>query len=74
MPFASYLCSTHRLSGEVSIQMVTALVLQLIQCSVKIPDKADEMSEAAGSEDGGNENKSQVSFNKMCSSVFVLDK
>ena len=54
----------NRLSGEVSIQMVTALVLQLIQCSVKIPDKADEMSEAAGAKDGGDENKSQVSLQK----------
>lgn len=54
----------NRLSGEVSIQMVTALVLQLIQCSVKIPDKADDISEATGAKDGGDENKSQVSLQK----------
>ena len=55
----------NRLSGEVSIQMVTALVLQLIQCSVKIPEKADEMSEATSTKDGGDENKSQVSLEKI---------
>lgn len=54
----------NRLSGEVSIQMVTALVLQLIQCSVKIPDKADDISEATGTKDGGDENKSPVSLQK----------
>ena len=54
----------NRLSGEVSIQMVTALVLQLIQCSVKIPDKADDISEATGAKDGGDEKKSQVSLQK----------
>ncbi|XP_015761571.1 PREDICTED: nipped-B-like protein isoform X2 [Acropora digitifera] len=55
----------NRLSGEVSIQMVTALVLQLIQCSVKIPDKADDISEATGAKDGGDENKSQVDRNLL---------
>ena len=55
------LCFTLRLSGDVSIQMVTALVLQLIQCSVKIPEKADEMQDAASAEDGADENKPQVS-------------
>ena len=55
------LCFALRLSGDVSIQMVTALVLQLIQCSVKIPEKADEMQDAASAEDGADENKPQVS-------------
>lgn len=65
LPSSKRTLRSYRLSGEVSIQMVTALVLQLIQCSVKIPDKADEMSEAAGSEDGGNENRSQVDRNLL---------
>jgi len=45
-----------RLNGEESIQMVTALVLQLIQCSIKIPDN-DTSSETVettteGKDDG----------------------
>ena len=44
--------------------MVSALVLQLIQCSVKIPEKADEMQDAASTEDGGDKNKPQVSLIK----------
>lgn len=40
--------------------MVTALVLQLIQCSVKIPEKTDEMQDIP--EDGGDESKPHVSF------------
>lgn len=51
-----------RLSGDVSIQMVTALVLQLIQCSVKIPEKVDEVQDAAGTEDGEDGSKPQVSL------------
>lgn len=46
-----------RLSGDVSIQMVTALVLQLIQCSVKIPEKPDEIQDAPSIEDGEEDNK-----------------
>ena len=46
-----------RLTGDLSIQMVTALVLQLIQCSVKIPEKTDDMQDVA--ED--DENKPRVS-------------
>lgn len=61
--------------------MVTALVLQLIQCSVKIPEKADEMQDAASAEDGADENKPQVSsMTKMymrmwwccCQSIFFF--
>ena len=37
--------------------MVTALVLQLIQCSVKIPEKPDEMQAAPSVEDGEEDNK-----------------
>ena len=51
-----------RLSGDVSIQMVTALVLQLIQCSVKIPEKVDEVEDTAGTEDGEDGSKPQVSL------------
>jgi len=42
--------------------MVTALVLQLIQCSVKIPEKVDEVQDAAGTEDGEDGSKPQVSL------------
>ena len=49
--------SIFRLSGDVSIQMVTALVLQLIQCSVKIPEKPDEMQAVPSVEDGEEDNK-----------------
>ncbi len=42
--------------------MVTALVLQLIQCSVKIPEKTDEIQDEADTEDGGDESKPNVSF------------
>lgn len=52
-----------RLSGDLSIQMVTALVLQLIQCSVKIPEKTEEMQDIP--EDGGDESKPHVSFVKI---------
>ena len=51
-----------RLSGDLSIQMVTALVLQLIQCSVKIPEKTDEIQDEGDAEDGMDENKPHVSF------------
>lgn len=56
------LCVTFRLSGDLSIQMVTALVLQLIQCSVKIPEKTDEVQDIPDTEDGGDESKPHVSF------------
>ncbi|KAK2556654.1 Nipped-B-like protein B [Acropora cervicornis] len=65
LPSSKRTLRSYRLSGEVSIQMVTALVLQLIQCSVKIPDKADDISEATGAKDGGDENKSQVDRNLL---------
>lgn len=42
--------------------MVTALVLQLIQCSVKIPEKVDEVQDAASTEDGEDASKPQVSL------------
>ena len=42
--------------------MVTALVLQLIQCSVKIPEKADEIHDATSAGDDAVENKPQVSL------------
>lgn len=42
--------------------MVTALVLQLIQCSVKIPEKTDEMQDVPDAEGGGDESKPHVSF------------
>ena len=51
-----------RLSGDLSIQMVTALVLQLIQCSVKIPEKTDEIQDEGNAEDGMDENKPHVSI------------
>ncbi|XP_032230599.2 nipped-B-like protein B isoform X2 [Nematostella vectensis] len=38
---------SYRLNDEESIQMVTALVLQLIQCSVKIPEKEEVEENAA---------------------------
>lgn len=63
-----------RLSGDLSIQMVTALVLQLIQCSVKIPEKTDEIQEVADTEDGGDENKPHVSFVNSILSVFMPKK
>jgi len=44
--------------------MVTALVLQLIQCSVKIPEKTDEMQGIPDTEEGGDESKTHVSFDK----------
>ena len=50
-----------RLSGDLAIQMVTALVLQLIQCSVKIPEKTDEMQDIPDMEEGGDESKTHVS-------------
>ena len=56
------LCVILRLSGDLSIQMVTALVLQLIQCSVKIPEKTDEMQDIPDTEGGGDESKPHVSF------------
>lgn len=56
------LCVIFRLSGDLSIQMVTALVLQLIQCSVKIPEKTDEIQNIHDTEDGGDESKPRVSF------------
>ena len=60
------LCVILRLSGHLSIQMVTALVLQLIQCSVKIPEKTDEMQDIPDTEDGGDESKPQVSLLNQC--------
>ena len=54
------LCVILRLSGDLSIQMVTALVLQLIQCSVKIPEKTDEMQDIPDTEEG-DESKTHVS-------------
>ena len=59
------LCVILRLSGDLSIQMVTALVLQLIQCSVKIPENTDEMQDIPDTEDGGDESKPHVSFVKI---------
>lgn len=43
--------SGRRLGREMSIQMVTALVLQLIQCSAKIPDNTDTSELTEGEED-----------------------
>lgn len=63
-----------RLSRDLSIQMVTALVLQLIQCSVKIPEKADEIQEADDTEDGGDESKPHVSTVNTILSVPVHKK
>ena len=40
--------------------MVTALVLQLIQCSIKIPDKNDEIIDGGEFEDGEDDKKPQV--------------
>lgn len=65
LPSSKRTLRSYRLSGDVSIQMVTALVLQLIQCSVKIPEKADEVQDEAGPEDGGDENKPQVDRNLL---------
>ena len=44
---------TNRLGRDESIQMVTALVLQMIQCSVRCPDAAETSttSEATGEEE-----------------------
>ena len=60
-----------RLSGDVSIQMVTALVLQLIQCSVKIPEKPDEMGDAPSIEDGEEYNKPVSIFFQTLISSYV---
>lgn len=62
-----------RLTGDLSIQMVTALVLQLIQSSVKIPENSDDMQDEA--ED--DENKPRVSCANVASGlpvVLVLDR
>lgn len=67
------LCPFLRLTGDLSIQMVTALVLQLIQSSVKIPENSDDMQDEA--ED--DENKPRVSCANIASSlplVLVLDR
>ena len=48
-----------RLNGDDSIQMVTALVLQLIQCSVKTPEKGELGS---GTDEEGLEKVLVVSF------------
>lgn len=53
--------------------MVTALVLQLIQCSVKIPEKVDEVQDAAGTEDGEDGSKPQVSLSSRTFMVFVVE-
>lgn len=54
--------------------MVTALVLQLIQCSVKIPGKVDEVQEAATAEDGEDESKPRVSLLWRTSMVLLLSQ
>ena len=54
-----------RLTGDLSIQMVTALVLQLIQSSVKIPENTDDMQDEA--ED--DENKPHVSCANIASGL-----
>lgn len=62
-----------RLTRDLSIQMVTALVLQLIQSSVKIPENSDDMQDEA--ED--DENKPRVSCANVASGlpvVLVLDR
>ena len=62
-----------RLTGDLSIQMVTALVLQLIQSSVKIPENTDDMQDEA--ED--DENKPHVSCANIASGLplgLVLDR
>lgn len=63
-----------RLTGDLSIQMVTALVLQLIQSSVKIPENTDDMMKDEAEDD---ENKPHVSCANIASSlplVLVLDR
>ena len=67
------LCVFFRLSGDLSIQMVTALVLQLIQCSVKIPEKTDEMQDVPDAEDGADETKPHVSFVKIILAQCTFD-
>ena len=67
------LCVILRLSGDLSIQMVTALVLQLIQCSVKIPEKTDEMQDVPDAEDGEDESKPHVSFFKIILAQFTFE-
>lgn len=54
--------------------MVTALVLQLIQCSVKIPEKVDEVQDAASTEDGEDGSKPQVSLSWRTSMVLLLSQ
>ena len=68
------LFSIFRLSGDVSIQMVTALVLQLIQCSVKIPEKPDEMQDAPSIEDGEEDNKPVSIFFKHWVAFMFLSR
>lgn len=63
LPSSKRTLRSYRLSGDLSIQMVTALVLQLIQCSVKIPEKTDEMQDIP--EDGGDESKPHVDRNLL---------
>jgi cohesin loading factor subunit SCC2 len=59
----------YRLNGEESIQMVTALVLQLIQCSVKIPDRSESESTATAE---GDQNENETF--KVTSHTCTLDK
>ena len=65
--YKNYAFVLYRLHGEDSIQMVTALVLQLIQCSVRIPDKRELTGESSahGTEEEGSE--------KVLSSLFYLN-
>ncbi|XP_078354070.1 nipped-B-like protein isoform X1 [Oculina patagonica] len=65
LPSSKRTLRSYRLSRDLSIQMVTALVLQLIQCSVKIPEKTDEIQDEADTEDGGDESKPNVDRNLL---------
>lgn len=58
----------YRLNADESIQMVTALVLQLIQCVVKLPNDDDE------DDKGSNESDSKVyiAFHSIISCIFNL--
>lgn len=40
-----------RLNQEENVQMVTALVLQLIQCIIKLPEKTDDEEEDSAAHD-----------------------
>ncbi|KAJ7372540.1 hypothetical protein OS493_019049 [Desmophyllum pertusum] len=65
LPSSKRTLRNYRLSGDLAIQMVTALVLQLIQCSVKIPESNDEIQDVPDTEDGGDENKAHVDRNLL---------